>query len=278
MIRIISLLVGLFFSVALLWSFGNGAYLAATEPAVPTVEATFNEHPKPLHLASDGLFGHFDKQQLQRGFQVYSEVCAACHSLRHVSFRDLKALGYNDDEVKAIAAKTTVNAADPLTGELKDRPAIASDHFPKVAYAGKGSPPDLSLITKARAGWYGTVNQLVNGIGGPQYVYSVLTGYEDTPAELAAEQPEGKSYNPYFASGHWIGMPAPLSDDQVTYDDGTKATVDQMAQDVSAFLAWTAEPKMEERKRLGFMVMIFLGIFALLLYLVKKKIWAGVAH
>ena len=266
MIRIISLLVGLFFSVALLWSFGNGAYLAATDPAVPTVEATFNEHPKPLHLASDGLFGHFDKQQLQRGFQVYSEVCAACHSLRHVSFRDLKALGYNDDEVKAIAAKTTVNAADPLTGELKDRPAIASDHFPKVAYAGKGSPPDLSLITKARH-------------GGAAYVHSLLTGYAAQPAELIkqfpdAKTPEGLFYNPYFPNLN-LAMPAPLSSEgQVTYGDGTKATVEQMSEDVSAFLVWTAEPKMEKRYQTGWAVLGFLLFAAVLAYMAYRNVWA----
>lgn len=266
MIRIISLLVGLFFSVALLWSFGNGAYLAATDPAVPTVEATFHEHPKPLHLASDGLFGHFDKQQLQRGFQVYSEVCAACHSLRHVSFRDLKALGYNDDEVKAIAAKTTVNAADPLTGELKDRPAIASDHFPKVAYAGKGSPPDLSLITKARH-------------GGAAYVHSLLTGYAAQPAELIkqfpdAKTPEGLFYNPYFPNLN-LAMPAPLSSEgQVTYGDGTKATVEQMSEDVSAFLVWTAEPKMEKRYQTGWAVLGFLLFAAVLAYMAYRNVWA----
>ena len=122
----------------------------------------------------------------------------------------------------------------------------------------------------------------MNGIGGPNYVYSVLTGYEDPPAELAAEAPEGKAYNPYFANGHWIGMPAngTLTPGLVKYDDkpdGYEASVDEMSRDVSAFLAWTAEPKMEERKRTGFMVMIYLGILALLLYLVKKKIWAN-AH
>jgi cytochrome c1 len=121
-------------------------------------------------------------------------------------------------------------------------------------------------------------NQLWNGIGGPQYVYSVLVGYEAEPAELAAEKPEGKYYNPYFASGHWIGMAPPLSDDQVTFDDGSPSTVDAMSRDVSAFLAWTAEPKMEERKRTGFQVMIFLFVFSVLLYLTKNKIWRNVEH
>jgi ubiquinol-cytochrome c reductase cytochrome c1 subunit len=142
---------------------------------------------------------------------------------------------------------------------------------------GGALPPDLSLITKSRPGWYGTFNQLWNGIGGPQYVYSVLTGYEEAPAELAAEAPEGKSYNPYFGAGHWIGMAAPLADGVVTFDDGAPNTVDAMAKDVAAFLAWTAEPKMEDRKQTGFMVMIYLAAFSILLYLVKKKVWAD-AH
>ena len=123
-----------------------------------------------------------------------------------------------------------------------------------------GTPPDLSLITKARAGWTGTFNQLVNGIGGPEYVYSVLTGYEPTPPDLAKDQPPGKFYNPYFAAGHWIGMPPPLTDGQVTFDDGAPDKVDDMARDVSAFLAWAAEPKMEERKGTGFSVIIYLAV------------------
>jgi ubiquinol-cytochrome c reductase cytochrome c1 subunit len=161
-----------------------------------------------------------------------------------------------------------------------------SDRFPSPyaneqasrAANGGAYPPDLSLITKNREGWRGTFNQLWNGIGGPQYVYSVLTGYETEPAELAAEKPEGKYFNPYFANGHWIGMAQPLSDDQVTFDDGSPATVDAMSRDVSAFLAWTAEPKMEERKSTGFQVLIFLFVFSVLLYLTKNKIWRNVEH
>ncbi len=153
-----------------------------------------------------------------------------------------------------------------------------NDEAARVANGG-ALPPDLSLITKARAGWYGTFNQFIYGIGGPQYVYSVLTGYEEPGEELKKEQPEGKLYNPYFASGHWIGMPNPLTKGQVKYDDkpeGYEPSVEEMAQDVSAFLAWTAEPKLEERKSLGFMTMIYLAVFALLLYLVKKKLWREV--
>lgn len=245
---------------------------------------------KGISYSFEGPFGVFDEGQLQRGYKVYKEVCSACHSMQYVYFRNLAQPGgpsFSEEQVKALAATFTVQDGPNEEGEMFERPGLPSDRFPspfpneQAARAANGGayPSDLSLITKARPGWYGTFNQLVNGIGGPQYVYSVLTGYtpdEELSEELKKEQPEGKHYNPYFANGHWIGMPPPLSDDQVTYDDGTKATVDQMARDVSAFLAWTAEPKMEERKRTGFMVMIYLGILALMLYLVKKRIWSKV--
>ena len=215
MIRIFSFLAGLFFVAALLWSLALGAVSYITEPPHKTVEASFHEHPKHLSLASDGPMGKFDRQQLQRGFQVYSEVCANCHSLRYVAFRDLTALGYNEDEVKAIAAKAKTPVYDPATGELKSRTALAADRFPPVVYAGQGTPPDLSLLTKARH-------------GGAAYVYSLLTGYTNQPAELLKKYPEAKTpnglyYNPYFANLN-LSMPAPLtSEGQVTYSDGTKA-------------------------------------------------------
>jgi ubiquinol-cytochrome c reductase cytochrome c1 subunit len=205
--------------------------------------------------------------------------------MKYLSFRNLGesgALGFEPQQIEALAASFTVKDGPDATGEMFDRPGLPSDRFPspfaneQAAAAANGGaiPPDLSLITKARPGWYGTVNQFINGIGGPHYVYSVLTGYEDPPAEIAAEMPDGKSYNPYFAGGHFIGMAPPLSDGQVTFDDGAPNTVDAMAHDVAAFLAWAAEPKMEERKRLGFGVMLFLAIFSAMLYLVKKKLWA----
>jgi len=266
MIRIISLAVGAFFSLALLLAFGTGAYTYVSEPPAKTVEAAFHKHPKHLALSSDGWFGKFDRAQLQRGFQVYQEVCAACHSLRHVAYRDLEALGYNEAEVKAIAAKATVSAKDPLTGEVKDRPGMPADKFPPVTYAGTGTPPDLSLISKARHN------------GGP-YVYSLLTGYQSQPAELLKKYPEAKTpdglhYNPYFANLN-IAMPAPLtSDGQVTYSDGTNATVDQMAKDVSAFLVWTAEPKLEKRHQVGVWWLGFLLFATVLAYLSYRNIWA----
>ncbi len=247
---------------------------------------------KGISFSFEGPFGNFDKGQLQRGYKVYKEVCANCHSMQYVSFRNLSdrgGPGFEEAQVKALAATFTMKDGPGEDGEMFDRPGLPSDRIPspfaneQAARSANGGayPPDLSLITKARAGWYGTFNQLVNGIGGPQYVYSVLTGYEEPSEELKKEQPEGKYYNPYFSNGHWIGMPPPLSKGQVKYDDRPddyEANVEEMATDVSAFLAWTAEPKLEERKSLGFMVMIYLGVLALLLYLVKKKIWANVAH
>jgi ubiquinol-cytochrome c reductase cytochrome b/c1 subunit len=244
---------------------------------------------RDVSFSFEGPFGHFDRGQLQRGYKVYKEVCANCHSMKLLSFRNLNQPGgpeFTEEQVKALAATFQIQDGPNTDGEMFERPGVPADRFPspfandeaaRVANGG-ALPTDLSLITKSRAGWYGTINQLVNGIGGPEYVYSVLTGYEDTPSELAADQPEGKLYNPYFAGGHWIGMPPPLTDGQVTYDDDAPNTVADMAKDVSAFLAWAAEPKMEERKSLGFSVIIYLAILAVLLYLVKQKIWARVEH
>ena len=239
---------------------------------------------KDISYSFEGPFGTFDKGQLQRGYKVYKEVCAACHSMNYVAFRNLAehgGPGFNEEQVKALAATFTVKDGPDSAGEMFDRPGRPSDRFPapfanpEAAAAANGGavPPDLSLITKFRPGWFGTFNQLANGIGGPQYVYSVLTGYEEASEEIKKETPEGKNYNPYFANGHFIAMAPPLADGQVEFDDGSPNKIDDMARDVSAFLAWTAEPKMEERKSMGFMVMIYLAILAGLLYFVKKKIW-----
>jgi ubiquinol-cytochrome c reductase cytochrome c1 subunit len=270
MARILSILVGLFFTVALAWSFGKGAYQQITEPPAATAEHEFHLHPKEVSFASDGAFGKFDRQQLQRGFQVYKEVCAACHALRHVAFRDLAALGYNDAEVKAIAKGFQVPVYNNATGEVETREGVATDYFPPVMYGGQGTPPDLSLITKARH-------------DGPAYVYSLLTGYQDQPAALLkkfpdAKTPDGLHYNPYFANLN-LAMPPPLTGEgQVTYGDGTKATVDQMSKDVSAFLIWTAEPKLEKRKQTGWPVLGFLLFATILGYMSYRNIWAGKKH
>jgi ubiquinol-cytochrome c reductase cytochrome c1 subunit len=253
-----------------------GSVLAALAGGAMAAEG--QKDAKDIAYSFEGPFGHFDRAQLQRGYKVYKDTCSACHSLRLMAFRNLADHGgpeFSEEQVKALAASFPVTEPSANGGEPVERPGVPSDRFPlPPAAGGDAVPPDLSLITKSRAGWYGTFNQLVNGIGGPEYVYSVLTGYEAVPEELKAEQPAGKDYNPYFASGHWIGMPAPLTDDATPFDDGTPATIDQKAKDVAAFLAWTAEPKMEERKQTGFMVMVYLAILSVLLYLGKKKLWA----
>ena len=235
----------------------------------------------------EGPFGHFDRAQLQRGYKVYKDVCANCHAMKFVAFRNLADKGgpeFSEEQVKALAAAFKVQDGPDGSGNMFERPGLPSDYFPSpfanepaARTANGGSyPPDLSLITKFREGWFGTFNQLFNGIGGPQYVYSVLTGFEETPADLKKEQPEGKYYNPYFSNGPWIGMPpnGMLTDGMVAFDDGSPNKVADMAKDVSAFLAWTAEPKMEERKRIGFMSLVYLAVLSLLMYLVKKRIWA----
>jgi ubiquinol-cytochrome c reductase cytochrome c1 subunit len=245
------------------------------------------KHAKDIPYSFEGPFGTFDRAQLQRGFKVYKEVCSACHAMGLMSYRNLTEPGgpeFTEDQVKALAATFQVQDGPNGEGEMFERPGLPSDRFvspfpnPEAAKAANGGayPPDLSLITKARPGWDGTFRQLVSGIGGPEYVYSVLTGY-DEPHE-GEEGPEGKSYNPYFAAGPWIGMGQPLADGAVDFDDGSPNTADAMARDVSAFLAWAAEPKMEERKRTGLMVLLYLAVLSVLLYLVKQKVWRNVDH
>lgn len=267
MIRIFSILIGAFFTVVLGFSFVKGAIATATDGLPHTVEARFQLHPEGIKFASDGPFGKFDNQQLQRGFAVYQAVCQNCHALKQVAFRDLKAIGYNDDEVKAIAKGYQIPDYDKNTGELKTREGLPTDKFPPVVYAGQGHPPDLSLITKARH-------------DGPAYVYSLLTGYQNPPAELKKKFPEAMPgatthYNPYFANLN-LAMAAPLhTDGQVTYGEGApKPTVNQMAKDVAAFLTWTAEPKLEQRKRAGTAAVIFLLVFLGLCIGAYKNIWA----
>jgi ubiquinol-cytochrome c reductase cytochrome c1 subunit len=233
------------------------AVLAAEEgPPLMTVDWTFK-----------GPFGKFDKMQLQRGLQVYREVCASCHSLQYIAFRNLADLGYSEGQIKAIAAEYEYPEIDD-EGSETTRKGKSSDYFPnpypneQFARASNNGalPPDLSLITKARE-------------GGPDYLYSLLLGYEDPPA--GTEMLEGMNYNKYFAAGNFqIAMAQQLSDDLVAYADGTPATAQQMAQDVTAFLHWAAEPKLEARNATGFRVMIYTLIFTILAFLLKKRIWA----
>jgi ubiquinol-cytochrome c reductase cytochrome c1 subunit len=243
-------------------------------------------------FAHEGPFGKFDQMQLQRGLQVFTEVCAACHGLKFVPIRTLSddgGPGMPEDQVRAYAASLS-EITDKETGE--DRPRAVTDHFPESGLEGA---PDLSLMTKARAGFhgpYGTgISQLFNGIGGSEYMYSILTHYEENP-ECAPDGIDGFYYNSAFPNGgvpdsckdehgaskvpgSWISMPNPLSDDLVTYADGHPATVANMAEDVSVFLTWTAEPKMMARKETGFKAVVFLILLSTLLYLTNKRIWAS---
>lgn len=278
MIRLLGILTGLFFTAAVMWSFVTGAFVAATEGlGEETAEHKFYEHPRELDISSNGIFGTFDTAQLQRGYQVYKEVCAACHSLKYVAIRDLAQLGYNEAQIKAEAATFQVPGIDPDTGEVTTRPGLPTDYFPSpypntVAAAAANNnavPPDLSLITKARH-------------DGVPYVHSLLTGYSRPPASIAKEFPDfstppGLYFNKYFPNLN-IAMAPPLtSNGQVTYAPGNpEPTIDQMATDVAAFLQWTAEPTLVKRRQTGFAVIGFLLFATILAYLSKKQIWAAV--
>ncbi|MDX2235466.1 MAG: cytochrome c1 [Hyphomonadaceae bacterium] len=263
------------------------------------------EHPPKLDWPFAGPFGSYDQASVQRGFQVYKEVCAACHTLDHLSYRNLGEKGgpfvasgkfnpatgswedvklgpphhggrlipaADNPYVRALAAEYQITEIDPTTGQETTRPGRPSDKFvspytnPFQAKATHGvAPPDLSVITKAR-------------YDGANYVHAILTGYTDPPA---GEEPPGGaanlSYNRYFP-GYWISMAAPLSPERVIYADGTEATVDQMARDVVAFLSWAADPKETDRRRAGFAVLIYLAILTGLLYVAYRQVWRNVKH
>ncbi|WPY93565.1 cytochrome c1 [Limimaricola variabilis] len=256
--------------------------LAGNAMAASEVEITDYDFPY------EGPFGAFDQMQLQRGLQVYTEVCAACHGLQYVSYRNLHdegGPGLPEDQVRAYAAQF-----ETFDEELDDfRPAIPADKFGKSALP---EAPDLSLMAKSRAGFHGPygsgLNQLFKGMGGPEYIASLLTGYEEAPA-CAPEDFPGY-YNVAFGSGgfpescideeghhmapgSWIAMPPPLLGDDVVYEDGHEASVVEESKDVTAFLMWAAEPKMMARKQAGFTGVLFLGLLAVLLYLTNKRIW-----
>jgi len=276
MIRLVGILVGLGFTFVVLLAFVTGAYTAATEGmGEETAEKVFHLDPKHVEFAHDGLTPEWDVAQLQRGYQVYKEVCSACHGLDFVAFRNLEGLGYSEDEVKAEAASWMVPGINPDTGEASTRPGTPTDYFPapyanSVAAAAANNnaiPPDLSLITKARH-------------HGPAYVYSLLTGYQAPSAELAERFPDsvpgtGLHHNPYFANLNLAMAPPLTTDGQVTYADGTQATVDQMSKDVAAFLTWTAEPSLVDRVKLGWIVMGFLLFVTILAWLAKKSVWSA---
>ena len=245
--------------------------------------------PEEQKWSFSGPFGHYDKGQLQRGLKVYTENCAACHSMNLLSYRNLSALGYSEQQIKNYAAEYEVVDGPNDDGEMFERPAKATDRF-KGPYAndkeatsanGGALPPDMSLLAKARAPERGFPTFIFDiftmyAENGPDYIYSLLTGYKDAPEGVEVQ--EGLHYNPYFISGNALAMSPPLIDDEFEYDDGTPGTIDQQARDVSAFLAWAADPKLDERKQRGFIVILFLLIFAGLLYFTKKKVWSDVAH
>ncbi|HWH17220.1 MAG TPA: cytochrome c1 [Allosphingosinicella sp.] len=277
MVRLIGALIGLGFILVLAVSLITGAVGFLREPPTETIEHKFHKHAKDVAFSFDGPFGKFDRQQLQRGFQVYKEVCAACHGLNLVAFRNLADLGYEEPEIKAIAEQWQIEVPDinPDTGEATTRKAIPADRFPEPyanevaarAANNNAMPPDLSLIVKARH-------------DGAAYIYSLLTGYQNPPANLPPEARPGQGlyYNPYFPNLN-LAMPPPITaDGQVTYADGTPATRDQMAKDVAAFLTWTAEPNLESRHRTGIAVLIFLIIATVLAYMAYQNVWAGRKH
>lgn len=224
--------------------------------------------PKNMNWAFDGVFGYFDKQAIQRGFKVYREVCQACHSLKYMSYHNLTEVGFSKEEVKSIASEYTVKDGPNDSGEMFERPGRPSDRFVSpypnenaARAANNGAyPPDLSLIIKARS-------------GGANYVYSILTGYTDPPEGHVV--PEGMHYNPYFSGKH-IAMTPPLMEGLVSYDDGTRSSVEQMSKDVVYFLQWAAEPEMEKRKIMGVKVLLYLFAFTIIFYLVKRRIWSKV--
>ena len=271
MVRFFGVLVGLLLAFVLIV-----AALLPREDSSPDITKKYHLAPVAMHWQQDGplglgIFGTFDRQQLQRGYQVYKEVCSACHSMNLVAFRNLEAIGFSPAQVKALAKASEVPSINPETGEETTRPALPSDHFPHpfpngvAARAANNNalPPDLSLIVKARH-------------HGEAYIYSLLTGYEDkVPGDV--EVPDGLHYNPYFPSLN-IAMAPPLMDDQLTFADGTKSTKEQMAKDVVAFLHWAAEPELEQRRRIGVGVIIFLSILSVLAFVSYRRVWAGIEH
>lgn len=238
---------------------GSSAYAAEGAPEPPAQNWSFN-----------GIFGTFDRAAAQQGFQVYTEVCSACHSLDLIAYRNLGELGYSPEEVAAIASQHVVTDGPDDNGEMFQRPGSPTDRFvspfpnEQAARAGNNGalPPDLSVIVQART-------------GGSDYIYAFLTGFGEAPPEITLMP--GMNYNEYFA-GHQVAMPNIMADGGVTYTDGTEATVEQQAWDVTNFLTWATEPHMETRKQMGVKVLVFLIIFTGLMYAVKRKVWADVHH
>jgi ubiquinol-cytochrome c reductase cytochrome c1 subunit len=269
------------------------AAVAAIAIATPALSAGGEApHIDRQQWSFSGPFGVFERGQLQRGFKVYQEVCQACHGLRQVSFRNLAQEGgpsFSEDQAKQIASDYTVVDGPNDDGDMYDRPAILSDKFPspfpneQAARAANGGayPPDFSLLAKARAAYRGFPWFVFDAFtqyqeNGPDYIYSLLTGYEEDPEGV--EVPAGQYYNHSYLGGKLLAMAPPLYDEAVEYTDGSPMTVDQYSKDVSAFMMWAAEPHLEQRKKIGFRVMVFLIFFAGMLYFTKKKLWRNVEH
>ncbi len=276
-IRLGGIIVGLVITgILVLWSLVPGIINYA--PPERGDYYVFKQKPKAPEggFSFDGPLGKWDVAQLQRGYQVYKEVCSSCHGLKFVAFRNLQELGYSDAEVRAEAKTWFVPGIDPVTGEATTRPGEPTDAFPSpypnnVAAAAANNnaiPPDLSLIVKARK-------------GGSNYLYSLLSGYGEPDPELLKQSPEfetpmGLYFNPYFSNVN-LAMAPPLAvDGLVTYADGKEATISQMSEDVSAFLTWTAEPSLVKRKQTGWFVIGFLLIATILAFFSYKQVWAGV--
>ena len=237
--------------------------------------SAFSEEMNTNYLKTDwsfkGIFGTFDRASLQRGYQVYQEVCSGCHSVKHLSYRNLSEKGgpeFSVEEAKAIAAQFEVEDGPNSDGEMFTRPGRLSDKFAKpypniqaaTAANGGAYPPDMSVLVKARK-------------GGAAYIYSLLQGYEEPPEGFQLD--DGVYYNK-FMSGNQIKMPNILSDDLVEYADGTKATVEQMSKDISSFLAWVSEPSLEARHKIGFRVILYLVVLAGLVYLSMNRLWSRI--
>ncbi|TCK28937.1 cytochrome c1 [Ancylobacter aquaticus] len=259
--------------------------------AAPALAAEGAPKPPREEWSFAGPFGTFDQGQLQRGFQVFKEVCASCHSAHLFSFRNLAQPGgpsFSEAQAKTVAEEYQVQDGPNDAGDMFDRPGRLSDRWPspfpneQAARASNGGayPPDFSTLAKARTYEVGFPGFLIDILtqyqeNGVDYIHALLVGYEEPPEGFAL--PEGAHYNKYFP-GHAIKMPQPISDGQVTYSDGSPETTDQYSRDVTAFMMWMAEPHLEARKRIGFQVMIFLIIFAGLLYFTKKKVWKSAGH
>jgi len=253
-----SFLIIIFFSLILYQSYSAPSAFSSSDSGI-----------KKLKWSFDGIFGYYDRAQIQRGFQVYNEICSSCHSMDLITYRKLKDIGYSEDEVKQIASSKTFQDGPNEEGEMFERPGKPSDKFQNpypnkkaAEAANNGSyPKDLSLIVKASP-------------NGANYIYSLLSGYGSAPVDF--EVPEGKYYNRYF-SGNIIAMPEPIhSDDMVEYMDNTSPTKDQMIRDVTAFLQWASEPELEDRKATGIKFIVFFIFLTIILYILKKQIWKDV--